>query len=88
MPACSVACRLSVLTSLTVGTRVALSACTLVLVGSCVDACASVQARLVGATVVQIWREGAFSHSFSLFFAQQQQRATPLVASAETRAGN
>lgn len=41
--------------SLTVGTRVALSACTLVLVRSCVDACPSVQAWLVSATVVQIF---------------------------------
>ena len=49
------------LTSLTVGTRVALSAGTLVLVGSCVDARPSVQAWLVSAAVVQIWEEERFT---------------------------
>lgn len=49
------------LTSLTVGTRVALSTRTLVLVRSCVDACPSIQAWLVSATVVQIWEKECFT---------------------------
>lgn len=55
-------CRRSpTLTSLTVGTRVALGAGTLVLVRSCVDTRPSVQAWLVSATVVQIWEKERFT---------------------------
>lgn len=55
----NLSCRGSlVLTPVAVGTGVALFAGTLVLVGPCVDARPSVQARLVGATIVQICGEG------------------------------
>lgn len=45
------------LTSLTVSSRVTLRTGTLVLIRSGVDTCASIQAWLVSATVVQIWEE-------------------------------